>query len=676
MINPVEIKIGSKTVRGDQVNIQGLDCHLPPVGFVFNVLTGQVEERQVVSRSQDPSEQFWVREGLPDWWNLKRGHEKQMQKTDPEYFDPDCELFRTQAWDRRLNGMWFMNNGVPTYITGLHYFYLDWIYIGGSTMYNGYPDYWRSDKEFFYFLDYCIEDDLCLGCLYVTKRREGKTKKSVAFLLDAPTRMIEANVGIQSKTLEDARDVVFGATVEAFKRLPDFFVPVYDTSATMKTSLDFRYQIQKGKNQTMFNADDALNSSVTWKSSVETAYDGKKLKRYVGDEIFKTVDVDVRRRNDIVAWCLKDYNSNIDGKALYTSTVEDISGNLEAYKKFWHDSDQRKKAPLTGRTKTGLYSYMLPSNQARNRDKYGNCDEEKNYNDIINGRAMLMDDLDLYLAEMKREPLTIEEVFRSAKKDSLFDTIKLVNRLDRLSFSESNYETGTFEWEIKDGQPDKVVWRPKKTGQVNVYYMPDESNQNAVKKTGSLFYPLNGHRFIIGVDPYDHNTTVGKGSKGACYVFKKYDALNPDYSESFIVEYVHRPATAALFYEQVLKIAHFYGALILYEDNKPGIKTYFENKGYLPFLLKLPGRQEPGIPATAKSHQQIAEYTEAYIYEHIDKVVFPALIQDWLNFDLSNTEKFDRSMAAGYTLIANERIVQRQSTPQRDISDFFRKRKQ
>ena len=47
-------------------------------------------------------------------------------------------------FDKREYGHWFMNNGVPTYITGSHYMYLQW-----SSIDIGYP---TLEKQIGFFI--------------------------------------------------------------------------------------------------------------------------------------------------------------------------------------------------------------------------------------------------------------------------------------------------------------------------------------------------------------------------------------------------------------------------------------------------------------------------------------------------------------------------------------------
>jgi hypothetical protein len=181
------------------------------------------------------------------------------------------------------------------------------------------------------------------------------------------------------------------------------------------------------------------------------------------------------------------------------------------------------------------------------------------------------------------------------------------------------------------------------------------------------------------VDPVDHNVTEdGRRSNGAGMVLQKYSAAreNDIYNYAFVAKYAYRPESVQIFYEDMIKMAVYYGAPVLFENQKIGLMHYFDDRGYAPFLMWLPERNQPGIAASAKTHQQIAELTEDYINKMHDRVYFKDLIQDWLEFDISKTTKFDLAMAAGYALIADQVKVNIRGTGQiRDVSDYFRKNK-
>jgi len=384
--------------KGRREIIQGLTCYTPPVGHVVDWQTGAIKKTGIIQRSNKKSEQYWERMPLPKNWKKKRKEEKRVQRYNESHVDPELQEYRMNAWARRLEGMWFMNKGKATYITGLHYFYLNWIYIGGDTKNQGYPDFRENDRKFFYFLDYVLRDKGCFGMVYVTKRREGKTSKSAAFILEGVTRKPEANAGIQSKSDEDARNVVYrDGVLKAFLKLPDFFQPTYYEKATRKSIL-----LTDPDNP---DDDTTLGGWINYAASTATAYDGKKLFRYVGDEVFKT-ETSVRERHEIVLPTLEDPNGRPYGKILLTSTVEEMKGKVQEYIEFWKQSDQTNRDKITGFTGTKLFRYFTPADEAMNYDIYGFCDKKKNREFILAERNQVKDQPKEYNDRVRKKPLT------------------------------------------------------------------------------------------------------------------------------------------------------------------------------------------------------------------------------------------------------------------------------
>ena len=126
----------------------------------------------------------------------------------------------------------------------------------------------------------------------------------------------------------------------------------------------------------------------------------------------------------------------------------------------------------------------------------------------------------------------------------------------------------------------------------------------------------------------------------------------------------------------MIKMCVYYGCSVLFENNKVGMMHYFNDRGYGPFLMGLPERNQPGVAASPKTHQHIAELTESYISEHSDKVYFKQLIQDWLEFDLTATTKFDAAMAAGYAFIADQvKIAKKDMSKVIEVKELFRSHK-
>ena len=123
---------------GQIYEIQGLKIAIPEVNEPFK-------------RSKDKKEQYWERQEYPKELNrIKSVFDWDEYPTDfkEKWFDYIDEEFR-----KRDEGYWFYNNGIPTYITGSHYNYLQWTNID-----VGYPDYREANRIFFIFWEACKED--------------------------------------------------------------------------------------------------------------------------------------------------------------------------------------------------------------------------------------------------------------------------------------------------------------------------------------------------------------------------------------------------------------------------------------------------------------------------------------------------------------------------------------
>jgi len=659
---------------GSVEDIHGLKCHLPPVGYVLNVQTGELEKRGVYANSPKKSDQCWEYVKPPTDYNKLREKEIQRQLEDKEFFDPKLEMFRQQEWDRRLNGFWFYNNGAPTYITGLHYFYLNY-----WTLDTGLPKYRDTDRKYFYFLQYCIEDPECFGMVEITKRRQGKTFRGGVFLYEYTSRTRNTRSGIQSKTGNDAKEVFRKAVVQPFKKLPHFFQPVYDQSKGLTPTSELRFYntVVKGRKASQILDEEELESMIDWKPSEAISYDGQKIHRMLHDEVGKTMEVNVWNRFLVTRYCNLDDEGRIIGKHLLTTTVEDMEQGGAEFQMIWKSSDHNNKQGK--RTASGLYRYFCPADETRYYDRYGYADKDKALNEILEERRLLAGDARALSSVIRKEPLSWEEAFRIDGSKCLYNPEKLNERLDRLSWKENLTTRGNFVWQ-GGVQDSRVEFEPASNGRWQVVKLFDkDEDSNKVAKRGDSYYPNNTLQFVMGVDPVDHSATEdGRRSNGAGIVLQKYNAARGDdmYNYSFVARYLYRPESVQIFYEDMIKMAVYYGCSVLFENNKIGLMHYFNDRGYGNFLMWLPERNQPGIAASPKTHQQIAELTEDYINNHIERVYFKDLVQDWLEFDMSKTTRFDIAMAAGYALIADQAKVLKKDTSQvRDVSDYFKPNK-
>jgi len=430
--------------------IKNATCYLPPEGYIFNHFTGELQDVGIYKRSRSKSEQFWEIDRGPEEYEERHKKEIKAKLNKDLYIDPVCEEWRNKQWLHRLGGFWFYNNGIPTYITGKHWFQLSYWSLSGRVKRSKYRE---RDRKFWYFFEWVYENPNALGLIYATRRREGKTVKSCVAMYEEMSRRQDFRGGIQSKTEDDAIKVVFrDGLVYPWQRMVDFFCPEYDQRQSKRPTQLLRFN--------------ELNSEVTAKSSVESAYDGERLDFYIGDEIFKT-KVNIRERHDVVVPTLTDENDDFYGFAMYTSTVEDIAGYVEEYKKLWDESDP-ENLDANKQTESGLFQYFVGAHEARKHDIYGfeNIAANKQY--YVNRRAAARDPRKL-ASITRKYPFTIEEAFMSTSGGTLVHLLPLINQqISNIStYQDDLILRGDFVW--MNGEKDtEVIFKEHEGGKFHV----------------------------------------------------------------------------------------------------------------------------------------------------------------------------------------------------------------
>jgi hypothetical protein len=659
--------------KGTVIDVQGLKCYIPKPGWIYNPLLnngeGGFEKIGVWKRNpNDKSQCYWQPDSRWKKWQSWAEEETERKKTDPNYFHPELRKFIADMWKYRLGGFWFSNNGTPTYITGTHWFYLSCYHLD-----IGLPKYRDPDREFFYAWEYCVEDPECFGLCYVTKRRRGKTFISGCIGIEQATRQANFRVGIQSKTDKDAKEVFLKAIINPFRKLPSFFKPNSNIPKTGKVpATELRFYSGK-----MSTEEDELESVIDFQPSNLNAYDGFKLGFYIADETGKTMTVNVKDRWDVVKYCLMDDEGKIIGKTLHTTTVEDMDSGGKPMLELWKGSNQNEKNGKR-RTPTGMYKFFLSSDKTRFTDKYGIPNVKAAREQILEEREMIGDDPRSLAAAIRKEPLDEREAFMVDGDKCVFNAMKLNQRLDELKFVPSLYVRGNLHW--KDGIRDtEVEFVESPNGRFMIAEHPVEDIKNQKYALGGHWYPKYVGVYYAGADTYDHRRNEESSRKsglsdGALTILKDESILyGSPMDNGPVCLYVHRPPSPEIFYEDVLMACVYFSTEILLENNKTKIIDYFEDRGYMGYMVWLPGKNAPGVTAGPRSNNEIAEVTDQYINHHINKVPFIQLIEDWLEFDPAKTTKSDISMAFGYARMLQ---ILRHRKPQHtsnshDIKDLF-----
>lgn len=664
-----------KIEGGTIIDIQGLKCNLPPDGYVYNIITKQLEFRGIYERDKNIDEQYWKRIPMPSWYadTMKKWDEfdKKKKGDELEFYDEKLEEFKRQEWDRRLNGFWYMNNGKPTYLTGLHYLYLQWWSID-----IGYPKFRMPDLEKFYFMEYCIQDPLCMGMLEVTKRRFGKSFVAGLFVTEYTTRTKMTNGGIQSKTGSDAKKFFAKTVVNPFRRLPKFFRPEYDMSLGVNPKSEMRFQKTnvRGKKAEENVDKDELGSVIDHQSADTVAYDGQKLHRYVADECGKTTEVNVYDRHEVVRYCLLDDEGQIIGKALYTTTVEKLTtekdGVQDAFKLLWEESNQEKRQD-NGTTSSGLYRFFMSAKRTRNFDDFGHPDEEKTLAQILADRDTVKNNQRALSARIRKEPLTIDEAFSTDSDKCIFNVMNIGARESYLKENPKLKRHVTFYRDI-----DQVVrWREINDKEEDFHWVitqfPQAGEENKHTYDVKTRKPARVSDGAIAIDGYSNSQGGKYGSKASAWIGRRYDLLNPEHTGKAIGHLYGRPQIKETLHEQVLLAAEFYGYQAWYEHNSDDYLSYFRDRGRVGYLGSYPlstidpakretADRHKGFPTTPFSLTKQTDVGIMYFESHIDSIDFENLLEDAKKFDPNNRTDYDITVSFLMLIVCLMEPVQKQ----------------
>jgi hypothetical protein len=664
----------SKTGKiGTIIEIQGLRIALPAASEPFK-------------RSEKKEEQRWAKFEYP----------KELQRIKTRFDWEEYSLDFKEKWydyidnefTRREKGFWFCNNGIDTYITGTHYMYLQW-----SKIDIGAPEYRESNRLFFIFWEACKADHRCYGICYLKNRRSGFSFMASSELVNQATISSDCRFGILSKSGADAKKMFTDKVVPISVNYPFFFKPIQDGMDRPKTELAYRVPASKLTRRKMESNEqlkelDGLDTTIDWKNTGDNSYDGEKLKILAHDESGKWERPDNILNNWRVTKTTLRLGSRIVGKCMMGSTSNALDKGGDNFKKLYYNSDVTKRNK-NGQTTSGLYSLFIPMewNYEGFMDSFGlpiftnpkdpvktidggyiTTGVIQHWNNEVDGLKSDQDALNEYYRQF---PRTEAHAFRDETKDSLFNLTKIYQQIDineELN-NISSVAQGSFQWldGVKDSQ---VEFYPNKNGRFLVSWVPPLKLQNNIITKNGTKYPGNEHIGAFGCDSYDISGTVdGRGSKGALHGLTKF-SMEDAPPNHFFLEYIARPQTAEIFFEDVLMALAFYSMPILAENNKPRLLYYLKRRGYRGFSMNRPDkiynklsvaeREIGGIPNSSEDIKQahaaaIEYYIENYVGQLENKVgdmYFQKTLDDWSRFNINNRTKYDASISSGLAIMA------------------------
>lgn len=663
--------------KGERIELQDLGIYLPKP---------PKDKSKILFSDLPKKEQYWRRPEIPEF---------SVNNADA-FSDFIKEEFR-----RRNEGIWFMNNGTPVYLTGHHYFALTYFRMLDD---GDFMKFRYAQLYMFYHLQACIVDPRALGQLFGKSRRTGFTYVVLAILLNWATSRKNAKFGMMSKTGDDGEEA-FMKVSYAFQSLPFWFRPIVQGKEDSSSHLFFSVPAdnsKEAKKKKKGNINDYLNTMFDWRRTSNGAYDSIKLNGYLLDEVFK-----IEKPNDIIVHLamitptMMPNNGTPIGTMFAGSTMGAHSKGGSQGIELINSSYIKDRDPVTGKTPSGLYFYFLPAqeNMEEFTDIYGFCHKEKPKAKTLNvkGDEIKMGSVDFLIATENQKraqsdlaynewvrtyPRTVEHMMRDESGNCVFNINKLIEQLDYNETipEESRYTIGNFEW--KDEVDGDVTFYPNSNGRFKVSWLPSkvdntENLANNVQEINGKYYPLNKDCVRFGCDPFSLKSTHGEGSKGGIHGKTIFFPEGGAPSNKFVVEYIARPSDETIFFEDVIKVIRYYGAPILVESNRIDLLRHMRNRGYRHFAMDRLDRPKEklnenekeygGQPMAGKdmidSHMNsIGSWIEKYVGHsnneefrpigEMGDMPFSETLRDWSKFNPDDRTKYDATISSGLAIMA------------------------
>ncbi len=501
-----------------------------------------------------------------------------------------------------------MTNSVGITITGVHYYYLNYVRIKSEDLVTGrkkfnFPRFLDIDYDYFHLVEYARKNHK--GLIFTKPRRTGFSYKDAALC---------------SHEYNFYRDsvCVIGAFLE--KLSTTTMNMVLDNLNFLNANTEWRKQRNPDtKDFVKARFEKTIDGVKVW-----AGYMSEVKKLTFKDNPFAAVGLttsififeeagtlnNLKAAYGITEPCWKD-GDNMIGIPIIFGTGGDMEGGTADFAYMFSNPKQYNLLEFNNIWEEGKISnkcgWFIPATRGR----LGSYKDELGKHPKWKGKYMVDDDgnslEDIALAsildyrEIKRKggdpkniqdaitqyPLTPSESFLRSS-GAIFSSIEMHEWLSTLETTPSLRDNKKkVQLYFDNDNKIKAKLNPDLEDIID-YPLEREKNKNGcvVIWEDPIDSPPWG-LYIAGCDPYDQDKADSSESLGSFFIYKRFINNGQTYDQ-IVAEFTGRPERADDFYETCRKLCIYYNAKCLYENQLKGLKGYFEQKNSLFYLAEQP----------------------------------------------------------------------------------------
>lgn len=610
------------------------------------------------------------------------------QKYKPSISEIGSQEYRQREARRILKtGAWVVIKSEICWLPPSYYFALQYGKTGGIDM-----QFRLKRLKHVYFKLRARNNAQCKGTFTVKNRQDGETSMAISDAFWETFEMEDGQIGIQSKTREDAINPCWKTLQTLWMNLPTWLKD------------DLCSDFASGKNiaetmKFMRDADErdgisARNVLLAYYPSVYNAMDGKnQVKKAILDEVLKWINCNF---GDTLNNYSKFIMPGFERRGMFDIFSSPPEKDCQSYRdgyELWLKSDPND-IEENGTTKSRIHRYYsnpLEGIQGA-YDRFGDADPEIIYDWIMKERDA--QPKSKKLEEIRGFPLNDEEIWGSMETTDFWDNSKGIEarkvyligtRFKNDATKEPKVVYGNLEWE--DGIPDtNPVFRQSDKENFDVKdarfcfsFMPQ--NREALK---NIFIPPSYVENCLGIDSVDKRYPGKRASNVAMVNHKFRDLFGTGIVKCPTMIYSNRPTPVEISYEDAIKAMIFNRSMVQVESLNLNIVNWMEDRGYIKWVLSKIGEGKDSVRKGDAPSGKSAFIDEIVgLINAITNVPLPnsgepylleknwhyELLEDVSVFNKKDTHKNDLSMAWGQSLLGCAKILHERAKKPSRVND-------